>query len=304
MMEVCLLGCGGMVPLPDRHLSSMLIRGHGKIILVDCGEGTQVSIKKTGWGFKSIDAVCLTHYHADHVAGLPGFLLTLGNSGRTEPLSIFGPPPLAYVLSALTVIAPELPYEIRLEELSSEKESSIEHGGFLIGSLPMVHAIPCLAYRFEMKRTGKFQKERAEAQKIPKEYWNSLQKGNEIEYGGRKISPAMVMGPPRKGLKITYCTDSRPTDELIQFSCESDLLVCEGMYGENDMLEKAIARQHMLFSEAAEIAARGKSKELWLTHFSPSLKEPEMFLYFSRNIFPNTTVGKDLLATTLNFINC
>jgi ribonuclease Z len=271
------------------------------MILVDCGEGTQVSIKKAGWGFKSIDAVCFTHYHADHVAGLPGFLLTLGNSGRTEPLTIFGPPPLAYVLSALTVIAPELPYEIRIAELSSEKESSIEHGAFLIGSLPMIHAIPCLAYRFEMKRTGKFQKGRAEEQTIPKEYWSILQKGNEIEYGGRRFSPAMVMGPPRKGLKITYCTDSRPTEELVQFSRESDLLVCEGMYGENEMREKAIARQHMIFSEAAEIAARGNSKELWLTHFSPSLKEPEAFLPFARSTFQKTTVGRDLLTTTLSF---
>lgn len=301
MLEVCLLGCGGMAPLPDRHLSSLLIRENGKMILVDCGEGTQVSIKKAGWGFKSIDAICLTHYHADHVAGLPGFLLTLGNSGRTEPLTIFGPPPLAYVLSALTVIAPELPYEIHIIELSSEKESNIEHGVFLIGSLPMVHAIPCLAYRFEIKRSGKFQKERAEEKKIPKEFWSILQKGNEIEYDGRMISPNMVMGPPRKGLKITYCTDSRPTEELIQFSGESDLLVCEGMYGENEMREKAIARQHMIFSEAAEIAARGNSKELWLTHFSPSLKDPETLLCNAQSIFLRTVIGKDLLKGRLSF---
>ena len=301
MLEVCLLGCGGMVPLPDRRLTSLLIRWNGKMILVDCGEGTQIGIKLLGWGFKSIDALCLTHYHADHVAGLPGFLLTLGNSGRTEPLTIFGPPPLAYVIRALTVIAPQLPYDVMAAELPQEGESRKQIGEVLIRATPMDHMIPCMAYSFEIKRSGKFDAGRAEAQGIPKKYWGILQKGSSIEQGGRILTPDMVVGPPRKGLKITYCTDSRPSETLAEFSRESDLLICEGMYGDDKLLDKAVERKHMIFSEAAVIAERSRSKELWLTHFSPSLKTPEDYRGSARNIFPNTVVGKDLMTKQLKF---
>ncbi len=301
MLEVCLLGCGGMVPLPDRRLTSMLIRQNGKMILIDCGEGTQVGIKQLGWGFKSIEALCLTHYHADHIAGLPGFLLTLGNSGRTEPFTIFGPPPLAYIVSALTVIAPQLPYDVKLVELAEQGGSKCQIGEFYISSIPMDHMIPCMAYSFEIKRTGKFDAERAEAQRIPKEFWSILQKGNTVEREGKQWTPEMVIGPPRKGLKVTYCTDSRPTKKLIEFSRESDLLILEGMYGDDSLLDKAIERKHMIFSEAARIAEKGNSRELWLTHFSPSLNRPEDYIQTARSIFPNAALGKDLLFTEINF---
>lgn len=316
MLEVCLLGCGGMAPLPERRLSSMMIRRNGKMILVDCGEGTQIGIKLLDWGFKDIEAVCLTHYHADHVAGLPGFLLTLGNSGRTEPLTVFGPPPLAYVMSALTVIAPQLPFETKLVELpvknrdrkkNSEGDGPISSSihpiaGINIKALPMDHMIPCLAYCFEISRSGKFDVKRAEEQGIPKEFWSILQKGNPVDYNGRKLAPEMVLGPPRKGLKVTYCTDSRPTGALVEFSEKSDLLILEGMYGDDMLMGKAAERKHMVFSEAAVIASRSGSKELWLTHFSPSLKQPEDFIETARNIFLNTVIGKDLLIKQLNFI--
>lgn len=301
MLEVCLLGCGGMVPLPDRRLTSMLIRLNGKMILVDCGEGTQVGVRLAGWGFKAIDALCLTHYHADHVAGLPGLLLTLGNSGRTEPLTVFGPPPLEYVLRALTVIAPQLPYEILLAELPENTESEGKLGEFRIRSLPMDHMIPCMAYSFEVDRAGKFDVNRAEEQGVPKKFWSALQRGSTAEWEGRILTPDMVIGPPRKGLKVTYCTDSRPKEELIAFSRESDLLILEGMYGEDGLLDKAIERKHMIFSEAARIAEQSNSKELWLTHFSPSLTRPEDFLDQTKEIFNHTVIGFDSMRRQLNF---
>jgi ribonuclease Z len=161
MLEVCLLGCGGMVPLPERRLTSMLLRHKGRMLLVDCGEGTQVGIKMLGWGFKAVDAICFTHYHADHIAGLPGFLLTLGNSGKTETLTIYGPPPLEYIISALTVIAPQLPYEIRLAEIPNQGISVDQLNDLTIRAIPGDHMIPCLAYSFETKRIGKFDVERA-----------------------------------------------------------------------------------------------------------------------------------------------
>ena len=299
MLEVCLLGCGGMVPLPKRRLTSMLIRQNGRMILVDCGEGTQVGIRMLGWGFKSIEAICFTHYHADHIAGLPGFLLTLGNSGRTEALTIYGPPPLEYVVSALTVIAPQLPYDIRLMELSEQSISEDQIGELIIKAIPMDHMIPCMAYSFEEKRAGKFDVDRAISQKIPKEYWNILQKGNTIEIDGRRLSPDMVVGPHRKGLKVTYCTDSRPNKEFVEFSKSSDLLICEGMYGEEELLEKAVERKHMIFSEAASIAKQGGSKELWLTHFSPSLRNPGEYIQNAANIFSNSIIGEELMVKQL-----
>lgn len=323
MLEVCLLGTGGMIPLPERRLSSMMIRRNGKMILMDCGEGTQIGIRLLGWGFKDIEALCLTHHHGDHVAGIPGFLLTLGNSGRTEPFTIFGPPPLAYVISALTVIAPQLPFDIRLVELSARKADdnntegdlqSSETGNLIdnnclniagvnIKALPMDHMIPCLAYSFELNRTGKFDVKRAEGYKIPKELWSILQNGKKVEVEGREFSPEMVMGPPRKGLKVTYCTDSRPSDELSEFAKNSDLLILEGMYGDDELLEKAIERKHMIFSEAARVAKQSNAKELWLTHFSPSIKYPEEYIQSAAGIFPNTVIGRDLLLKQIPFEN-
>jgi Metal-dependent hydrolases of the beta-lactamase superfamily III len=303
MLDVCLLGCGGMAPLSGRRLTSLMLRQNGKMVLVDCGEGTQIGIRMLGWGFKAIDALCITHYHADHIAGLPGFLLTLGNSGRTEPFTILGPPPLAYVISALTVIAPQLPFDIILEELSDQCQNSKGLGDLIVKSIPMDHFIPCLAYNFELRRSGKFDVERADAYKIPKDLWGVLQKGSTVQFQGHTLTPDMVTGPERKGLKVTYCTDTRPNDALIEFSRKSDLLILEGMYGDNALMDKAAERKHMVFSEAAQIAGLSDSKELWLTHFSPSLKEPQEFLETARSIFPNTRIGADLMIGQINFSN-
>lgn len=301
MLEVCLLGCGGMVPLPERRLTSMLLRHKGKMLLVDCGEGTQIGIKMLGWGFKAIDAICFTHYHADHIAGLPGFLLTLGNSGKTEALTIYGPPPLEYVITALTVIAPQLPYEIRLAEISHQGISEDRLDDLTIRAMPGDHMIPCLAYSFETNRIGKFDVERAQRQGIPREFWSRLQQGISVEWKGRKFTSDMVLGPPRKGLKVSYCTDSRPRQELWEFTGGSDLLICEGMYGDEALQEKAVERKHMIFSEAAVIAKEGNSKELWLTHFSPSLVNPCEYLHNATGIFPNTLLGEDLLTKQIKY---
>jgi len=301
LLGVSLLGCGGMTPLPERRLTSLLVRHSGKMILVDCGEGTQIGIKKLGWGFKSIDAVCITHYHADHVAGLPGFLLTLGNSDRREPLTILGPPPLEYIISSLTVIAPHLPYGINLAELSTKAESSVYIGELNVKVMPMEHRIPCLAYSFELSRSGRFDVAAAKALNIPMKFWNPLQKGKTIEFEGRTLVPELVVGPPREGLKVTYSTDCRPTDALLELCRNSDLLVCEGMYADDELIEKAKERKHMIFSEAANLALHSGSKELWLTHFSPSLNNPQDYISIPQSIFPNTVIGRELLTKELNF---
>ena len=299
MLDICLLGTGGMMPLPGRWLTSLLVRHNSKMLLIDCGEGTQIPLKLVGWGFKSIDAICLTHYHADHVSGLPGLLLTIGNSGRTEPLLIMGPPGLGEVVVGLTVISPELPFELMLEELPDGNTAVRNVNDMTIHSMPVDHTMTCLAYCIEIKRAGKFDVERANRENIPLQLWSRLQKGEEIAWEDKVFTPGMVLGEPRKGLKVCYCTDSRPVEVLVDFAKDCDLFVCEGMYGEDEKLQKALDKKHMLFSEAAQLAVKCNARELWLTHFSPSLAEPEKYLDLAKDIFPTTVVGKDMLSRTL-----
>lgn len=301
MIDVCLLGTGGVVPLLGRWLSSALIRYNGRMILIDCGEGTQIPITIVGWGFKAIEAVLFTHYHADHIAGLPGFLLTLGNFGRKEPLILMGPPGIKKVVEGLTVIAPELPYEIELIELSDKEETKTHVSGLTIKSMPVDHTITCLCYSVMLKRQGKFDVDRAKKLNIPVTYYKLLQKGQQIKLGNVAIKPEMVLGPDRKGIKICYCTDSRPTERIVDFINGADLFICEGMYGSNEEIGKAIQKKHMTFTEAAEIAKKANVQTLWLTHYSPSLAEPTKFISDVKNIFTNTKAGTDLLKKTLQF---
>ncbi len=317
MLDVCLLGTGGMMPLPDRRLTALLLRYNGRMILIDCGEGTQIPIKMAGWGFRAIDAILFTHFHGDHIAGLPGLLLTLGNSGRIEPLTLMGPQGLRKVVEGLTVISPELPYELRVMELvKGENTEALVNNGLLnnglvnngslkndlsIKSIWVDHAIPCLSYCVELKRQGKFDVTRAKKLNIPVNYWSHLQKGETVTLADRVVKPEMVLGEAREGIKICYCTDTRPIEGLVDFISGSDLFVCEGMYGDENDAEKAKAKKHMTFSEAGMLAKQGKVKELWLTHYSPSLTEPEKYLDAARGNFTNTVLGTDLLTKTIKF---
>jgi ribonuclease Z len=301
MFDVCLLGCGGMMPLPNRWLTALLVRYNGRMILIDCGEGTQIPIKLAGWGFKTIDAICFTHYHADHIVGLPGLLLTMGNSGREEPLSIYGPPGLIEVIKGITIVAPQLPFEIKLIELSGDYAVSTKLGDVLIHSIPVDHAIPCLSYAMEIKRAGKFDAKRAKNAEIPIQYWSRLQNGEVIEADSRIYTPDMVLGEERKGLKVSYCTDTRPIESLIDFVRESDIFICEGMYGDDENSQKAMEKKHMTFSEAAMLAKRANVKEMWLTHYSPALDKPQDYLHYAKGIFDNTVLGFDLMNKTLVF---
>lgn len=300
MLEVCLLGTGGMMPLPRRRLTSLMTRYNGSSLLLDCGEGTQVAIKDKGWSFKPIDAICFTHYHADHISGLPGLLLTMGNAERTEPLTLIGPKGLERVVGALRVIAPELPFDIKYIELTQEAEK-IEISGYIIQAYKVKHNVICYGYSIEIPRAGKFQLDKAINQGIPKQFWNKLQKGEVVVEKDMTYHPSMVMGNPRKGIKISYCTDTRPTQSIVNYSYEADLFICEGMYGEKGKEGKASEYKHMTFCEAATLANKAQVKELWLTHFSPSLVRPEEFMSDVKEIFPNAKAGKDGKTTELIF---
>ena len=301
MLEICLLGCGGMMPLPYRKLTALMTRFNGSSVLIDCGEGTQVGIKEKGWSFKPIDMICFTHYHADHISGLPGLLLTMGNAMRSEPLLLVGPKGLERVVNALRVIAPDLPFDIQFRELR-EKTEVIEKNGYHIKAFRVNHNVICYGYTIEIPRAGRFDVERAKSNEIEMKYWNRLQKGEMIKTDeGRVLTPDLVLGPERKGLKCTYTTDTRPTTTIAQQAEDADLFICEGMYGESDKKEKAMEKKHMTFSEAACLARQAKAKELWLTHYSPSLVYPENYMAGVRKIFPAAIAGSDGLSKTLVF---
>ena len=300
MLDVCLLGTGGMMPLPYRWLTSLMLRYNGKSILIDCGEGTQIAMKEKGWSPKPIDIICFTHYHADHISGLPGMLLTMGNAERTEPLLLIGPKGLGRVVSALRVIAPELPFSIQCMELT-ESFQELSFDGFRLEAFKVSHNVVCYGYSIVIERAGRFQTQKAEELGIDKRYWSRLQKGEVIELPERTLRPEMVLGEKRKGIKVTYTTDTRPTDSIVEHAAEADLFICEGMYGEPDKLEKAREYKHMTFYEAASLARRVNARELWLTHYSPSLLKPEEYMDGVRKIFPAAVAAKDGRTAELRF---
>ena len=300
MLDICLLGTGGMLPMPYRWLTSMMARCEGVNLLIDCGEGTQIAMKEKGWSPKPIDILCFTHFHADHISGLPGLLLSMGNAEKTTPLTIIGPKGVERVVGALRVIAPELPFEIRFLELKDPREC-IDLAPFRIEAFRVNHNTICYGYRISIRRKGRFDAARAQALQIPLKYWNRLQHGQTITEDGQTFTPDMVMGEERKGLKVCYVTDTRPTAAIAEYAAEADLFICEGMYGEDGMEAKAREHRHMTMQEAAAIAAKAQPKEMWFTHYSPSMVNPNEFMDGVRKIFPRVKAARDGWSKDLGF---
>jgi ribonuclease Z len=295
MLDLALLGTGAMLPLPARWLSSTLVRYGAHLVLFDCGEGTQISLRSLGWGIKAIDLVLISHVHADHIGGLPGLLLTLGNSGRTEPVVLIGPPGVEPVVHGLRTVAPYLPFELHVREFEAGACATLED--LRVTCAEGKHHVPCLAYRLELPRAPRFLPERARALGVPLEDWKRLQRGEVVG----NIQPEDVQGPPRRGLSIGLVTDTRPTESIAELIQGVDLLVCEGTFGSDEDQQRAVERRHMTFREAAELASQSEAKQLLLTHFSPSMPEPQLYLQNASSVFENTVVGQDHLTLSLRF---
>ena len=300
MLDITLLGTGGMMPLPRRWVTSLLVRYNGASLLVDCGEGTQIALREKGWSFKPVNTILLTHFHADHIAGLPGFFLTMGNSDRTEPVTVIGPRGLSRIMTAVRTIAPELPFEVNFIEIDGNEQTFLIDG-MEITAFRVQHNIVCYAYEISVRRKGRFDAARAKAQEIPLRFWNPLQKGETIEDGERIYTPEMVLGEERKGLKVVYATDARPVPAITEHALNADLLVCEGMYGEPGMDKKAREHRHMTMQEAAQIGKDAQPVNMWLTHYSPSLVRPDLFMSSVHAICPNVIAAKDGQEITLKF---
>ncbi len=301
MLEFCTLGTGGTLPIPERALSSLYVRVNGRSMLIDCGEGTQVGIRRLGWGFRCLDGMLLTHYHGDHCTGIAGLLLSLEKAGRDEPFHIWGPKGLKRVVEGLCVIVPPLSFAVLLHELPPEGGDA-ELIGLKIHAFPVNHGgIPCFGYRMTLERGAVFNPEKAKALGVPMQEWKRLQQGETIRYGLKKISPEDVTGGKRKGITLVFSTDTRPCETLEKHCTDADLLILEGMYGTEEKMPQALKNHHMLFREAAEVARKTEPGGLLLTHFSTSMENPEEYLPAARGIFENTWAATDGLTVTMRY---
>lgn len=308
MVDVTLIGTGALQPLPGRALASAVITCGGRVLLLDCGEGTQAAARRAGVSLMKIDAIALTHYHGDHTFGLPGLWQSMAMAGRTEPVYLFGPAGLGEAMKPFGMLCPRLPFELRLVMPAPE--------GIALGSLipgwpetavltpfPTRHRVPSQGYRFDLRRAGRFLPERARALGVPVEKWKVLQRGEPVTVGERTVMPEQVMSAPRRGISVVYTGDTSPCESAALAAEDADILIGEATYGEAAQEAQALEHGHMTFVQAAQLAHRAGAHELWLTHYSPMVEEPEAYLAGAQAVFPRTVCGQDGMRRTLRFQN-
>ena len=307
-LEAFVLGCGGMMPLPYRQLTSMLIRREGELFLFDAGEGTQVSIRRLNLRWTKITAIFISHMHADHVTGLPGILMLSSQVDREEPLYIFGPPRIAeFVDQNRHLLDMYINYDIIVREIY---EAGIiwQSDDYLIRAFPLKHTKMCFGYTLEeSKRPGVFYPEKALALGVPRgPLWSELQSGKTVRLTERSsIEPSEVMGEPRSGRKFSFVTDTLYFPEIAQEVSNSDLLICEGMF-EHALIESAVDKRHMTARQAALIARdAGNIKKLGLIHYSPRYADRELKILLdeAREVFPDTVLTKDRMRFPIEFVD-
>ena len=302
-MEIALLGTGGMLPLKNRFLTSCYIEHEGKAILIDCGEGTQVAAAKAQIKISRIDVILITHTHADHITGLPGLLLSIANTDRTEPLNIYIPKTASNVISALLTITGRLPFEVRINPLDIKAVTSLTLNVIdpllELRAMPLKHSTVCLGYSLTLCHKRVFLPEKADELGVPLKERKTLHNGISITVDGREITPDMVTSDPRPPQKLTYVTDTLPIDEIADLAADSDLFICEGMYGDPEKKKSMNEKGHMLMQDACRLAQKAKVKELWLTHYSPAEPDPGIYKNTLIKLFSQVKISKDGRKTTL-----
>lgn len=304
MIDVTLIGCGGTMPLPGRALSALAVRCGGRVALVDCGEGTQAAARAAGVSLVKADVLCLTHYHGDHIFGVPGLLQTMANLGRTEPVRLIGPEGLNHWGRLLLALAGPLPFPVEFEELPmAEKELELPgFCGLVLTAFPLAHRVPCMGYAFRLPRAGRFLPAKALLLDVPQSAWKLLQQGEAaVLPDGRVILPQQVLGPAREELKLVYATDTSPCTALETAARNADLLIMDATYPAQADADKAAAYGHSTFAQTAALAVRTGAKRLWLTHYSGAVSDPTQALAEIQDIYPGAVAGRDGLTTTLAF---
>jgi ribonuclease Z len=296
-LEAFILGCGGMMPLPNRHLTSVLLRREGELFLFDGGEGTQVSLRRLNLRWKKISAIFISHTHADHVTGIPGLLMLSSQVDRDDPLYIIGPPRIGeYIETSRRVLDMYINYEIVVKEIT-EPGIVYEAEEFYIRAFPLRHTKPCYGYALEeYQRPGEFHPEKAEALGVPRgPLWSRLQSGETVKAAdGRDVRPDEVLGNPRPGRKFSFVTDTLAFPDIAGEVRGSDLFVCEGMF-ERDLEATAREKKHMTAEQAARLALAARVKKMALIHYSPRYTEFNLkqLLKEAQAIFPETILSRD-----------
>ena len=292
-----------MLPLKNRFLTSCYIEHEGKGVLIDCGEGTQVAAAKAQIKISRICVILLTHTHADHITGLPGLLLSIANTERTEPLNIYAPKNALGVVEALLKITGKLPYRIEIKALETREMSTMRLDAIdpmlELRALPLKHSTICLGYSLTLYHKRVFLPERADELGVPLRERKTLHNGESITVDGKTITPEMVTDEPRAPQRLTYVTDTLPINEISGFASGSELFICEGMYGDTEKKKSMNEKGHMLMQDACTLAKRAEVKELWLTHYSPAEPEPKVYKEELRRIFPRVKISKDGQKTVI-----
>ncbi|HII07942.1 MAG TPA: ribonuclease Z [Methanotrichaceae archaeon] len=296
MLTVTFLGTAGSLPTPDRSPSAVLINREGELVLFDCGEGTQRQMMRAKTGMMGLDYIFITHFHADHILGIPGLLETMAFQGRKDPITIAGPIRTAEVVGLFD----RLCYYSRkfpVKALELEPGDVVRMDGYEVEALRTKHSVPSLGYCLrEDPRPGRFNRARATELGVPPgPLFGRLQRGETLEIEGRVVRPEDVMGPSRPGRKVVYTGDSRPTLEIEKASREADLLIHDGSLND-EMADWAVQTMHSTAGEAAELARRAGAKRLALTHISSRYSDDvSPLLADARRHFQDVLVAEDLM---------
>jgi ribonuclease Z len=296
-MEVVFLGTTAAIPTTKRAHTAIALRYEGEVILWDCGEGVQRRLIKSGISYMRISKIFVTHLHGDHFLGLPGLIQTLSFAGRSEALEIYGPPGIEELVRRILKLGYfDLNYEVKVGELSAG--FSLEERKYTISALPVEHGLPAFGLVFEEKKGRKFLREKAEALGIPPgPLYKKLQRGESVEFKGRVVSPEEVLGEQKKGFKVVYSGDTRPT-RSVERACRDALLIHDSTF-DHTLEEEAKERLHSTCVEAAQLAKRGNARMLYLTHISPRYKDAKLLEEQAKKIFPESYVAEDFASIDL-----